>query len=133
MFFLWNFTTPGIFGLLTARRRRNASSRCPRGVLHCVSFKECFTVQPWRSPSPCRPGGVHQLPTLEEFITWQSSRITSGFGFLGAVHHFFFRSSAARGFLRTVHCGTLLERSTLVLFGSSPACGFLRVLHLRAF
>ena len=47
-FLIWNSTMPGTFG-----------------VLNRLAPEEFFTILLQRSPSSRRPGGVHQLPTLE--------------------------------------------------------------------
>ena len=126
LFFPWNSTTAGIFGLLTARPRRSGSSHCPGGVLHRAALEEFFSAQPLRSASATHLGGVHHLAELADYIrVWFFWELFTTFCF--------FRTSPVWGFLGAVHSGTLLELSTLVLFGSSPACGFLRALHLRAF
>ena len=91
-----------------------------------MALEESFSAQPLRSASTTHLGGVHHLAELADYIrVWFFGSCSPLFGFFVPLQHGIF--------LAKVHCGTILELSTLVLFGSSPACGFLRALHLRAF
>ena len=117
LFFPWNSTTAGIFGLLTARPRRSGSSHCPGGVLHRAALEEFFSAQPLRSASTTHLGGVHHLAELVEYI-----RIC-----------FFGRCSPLFVFFVPLQCGAFWEQSTVGHFWSSPHWCFLEALRPVAF
>ena len=121
----WKCTTPGFFGLLERGAPAEYFSTLPRGVLHRRALKESFSVPPWRSASTPHLGGVHHLAELTDYIrVWFFGSCSPlFFSYLSSTG--LFGSSPLRDTFGALHTGAFWKLS--------PACGFLRALHLRAF